>query len=186
MRKHGCAKPNGCLMIEHRTIERAIEILAVERKRLEAGGELDPVFIDKIVDFIRTYADRCHHGKEEDILFESLEGKELSDDEAAQMQDLVDEHKYGRELTRKLVAAKDAVVAGDTGQLQTVLDTTGKLVEFYPEHIRKEDKIFFPETERHYDKAELDEMLKKFYDFDMQMIHEKYVNTVAALEEQAK
>ncbi|MDF1568699.1 MAG: hypothetical protein RQ801_01175 [Spirochaetaceae bacterium] len=55
-------------MIEHRVIERAVEILAVERKRLLSGGELDPVFIDKIVDFVRTYADQCHHGKEEDIL----------------------------------------------------------------------------------------------------------------------
>ena len=186
MRKHQCVKPNGCLMIEHRTIERAIEILSVERKRLQAGGELDPVFIDKIVDFIRTYADRCHHGKEEDILFESLESKELSDSEAALMQELVDEHKYGRELTGRLVAAKDAVVAGDLSQLDEVLEVTGKLVEFYPEHIRKEDKIFFPETERHYDKAELDAMLKKFYDFDMQMIHEKYVDTVEALEIQKK
>ena len=161
-------------MIEHRTIERAIEILSVERKRLEAGGELDTVFIDKIVDFIRTYADRCHHGKEEDILFESLESKELSESEAALMQELVDEHKYGRELTKRLVAAKDAVVAGDLSRLGEVLEVTGKLVEFYPE------------TERHYDKAELDAMLKKFYDFDMQMIHDKYVSTVEALEAETK
>jgi hemerythrin-like domain-containing protein len=173
-------------MIEHRTIERAIEILGVERQRLQAGGELDPVFIDNIVDFIRTYADRCHHGKEEDILFESLEGKQLSDNEAALMQELVEEHKYGRELTGRLVAAKDAVVGGDTGRLDEVLEVTGKLVEFYPEHIRKEDKVFFPETERHYDKAELDAMLKEFYDFDMQMIHEKYQKTVEALESKTK
>jgi hemerythrin-like domain-containing protein len=102
------------------------------------------------------------------------------------MQELVEEHKYGRELTGRLVAAKDAVVGGDTGRLDEVLEVTGKLVEFYPEHIRKEDKVFFPETERHYDKAELDAMLKEFYDFDMQMIHEKYVNTVEALESQTK
>ena len=34
--------------------------------------EVDPVFIDTAVDFIRTYADRCHHGKEEDLLFKAL------------------------------------------------------------------------------------------------------------------
>jgi hemerythrin-like domain-containing protein len=102
------------------------------------------------------------------------------------MRKLIEEHKYGRELTGKLVAAKDAVINGDSAQMDTVLEVTGKLVEFYPEHIRKEDKIFFPETERHYDKAELDAMLKRFYDFDMQMIHEKYRNTVAELEAQSK
>lgn len=186
MRKHGCRKPNGCLMIEHRTIERAIEILAVEKKRLEAGGELDPVFIDKIVDFIRTYADRCHHGKEEDILFDSLENKPLSENEAALMRELIEEHKLGRELTARLVDAKEAVIGGDHSRLNEVLEVIGRLIEFYPEHIRKEDDHFFPDTERHYDKAELDAMLKKFYDFDMQMIHEKYVNTVEALESAKK
>jgi hemerythrin-like domain-containing protein len=173
-------------MIEHRLIERAIEILSVEKDRLEAGGELDSVFIDKMVDFIRTYADRCHHGKEEDILFESLHEKTLGKEEARLMRELVEEHKYGREVTQDLVAAKDAVVGGDTFQLKNVLEAIGKLVDFYPQHIAKEDDHFFPDTERHYDKEELDRMLKEFYDFDMQMIHEKYQKTVEALEREAK
>lgn len=173
-------------MIEHRLIERAIEILAVEKKRLELGGEIDPILIDKIVDFIRTYADRCHHGKEEDILFESLESKPLSSEESRLMEELVEEHKLGRKLTKRLVEAKDAVVGGNGEKVATILETMGELIEFYPEHIRKEDDHFFPDTERHYDKAELDRMLKAFYDFDMQMIHEKYQNTVAALEAAAR
>ena len=37
---------------------------------------VDPVFIDTAVDFIHTYADRCHHGKEEDILFKALAAKD--------------------------------------------------------------------------------------------------------------
>ena len=186
MQKHGCLKPRGCLMIEHRLIERAIEILGVEKKRLEAGGALDELFIDKVVDFIKTYADRTHHGKEEDILFDSLEEKPLSEEEDRLMQELIEEHKLGRDLTKKLVAAKDAVVAGNKEELSTVLEVMGRLIVFYPQHIKKEDDTFFPDTERHYDKAELDKMLKAFYDFDMQMIHEKYQNTVAAMESDAK
>jgi hemerythrin-like domain-containing protein len=184
MKKHMCLKPRGCLMIEHRLIERAIEILTVERDRLKAGGTLDPVFIDKMVDFIRTYADRTHHGKEEDILFESLESKDLSPEEKSLMRELIDEHRCGRELTQQLVTAKDAVLEGDKAQLAKLLDAVNKLVEFYPEHIRKEDERFFPDTERHYDKAELDAMLHEFYDFDMQMIHEKYRKTVESIEEE--
>ena len=184
MRKHMCLKPRGCLMIEHRLIERAIEILAVERDRLKAGGTLEPVFIDKMVDFIRTYADRTHHGKEEDILFESLESKDLSQEEKNLMRELIDEHKYGRKLTEQLVRSKEAVLEGDKAQLESLLDAINKLVEFYPEHIRKEDERFFPDTERHYDKEELDAMLREFYDFDMQMIHEKYRKTVESIEEE--
>lgn len=186
MRKHECLKPRGCLMIEHRLIERAIEILAVERDRLKAGGRLDPVFIDKMVDFIRTYADCTHHGKEEDILFESLENKELSPEERTLMAELIEEHKYGRKLTQQIVSAKEGVLAGDQSQLESLLDAVNELIEFYPKHIRKEDERFFPDTERHYDKAELDAMLREFYDFDMQMIHEKYRKTVEGIEEEKK
>lgn len=61
--------PIGPLMKKHRLIERMIALMERELFRLKDGKEMDPVFIDVAADFIRTYADRCHHGKEEDILF---------------------------------------------------------------------------------------------------------------------
>ena len=186
MEGHHCLKPRGCLMIEHRLIERAIELMRAEKSRIEAGGELDPIFIDKIVDFIRVYADRTHHGKEEDILFEDLETRPISEDEVVLMKELVEEHKLGRKLTRELVAAKDAFLAGDASQVRTILDGFQALIDFYPQHIEKEDKHFFPDTERHYSTEQLDTMLKEFYDFDMQMIHEKYKTDVSAWEEERR
>lgn len=181
--EHGCTRPRGCLMIEHRLIERAIKLLAAEKARLESGGTMDPLAIDTLVDFIRTYADRCHHGKEEDILFKDLSGRPLSQEEQSLMEELIEEHRLGRRLTRQLVEAKDAVVAGEQDRLEDVLSAMGELIEFYPQHIEKEDKHFFPDTERHYTKKELDEMIQSFYTFDMRMIHEKYSSVVGAMEE---
>jgi hypothetical protein len=57
------------LMIEHRLIERMIGIIKRILSQIEKEEKIDPVFVDTTVDFIRTYADRTHHGKEEDILF---------------------------------------------------------------------------------------------------------------------
>ena len=179
--KHGCTKPRGCLMIEHRLIERAIVLMKAERERLVGGGSLDPVVIDTLVDFIRTYADRCHHGKEEDILFKDLERRPLSDSERTLMDELVEEHKLGRKLTATMLEAKNDVVAGQTERLPELLGAMQDLIEFYPKHIEKEDKQFFPETERHYTKDELDRMIESFYSFDMQMIHEKYKDVVDSL-----
>mgnify|MGYP006281811377 CR=1 FL=1 len=172
-------------MIEHRLIERAIAFMKAEKERLETGGELDPVTIDTLVDFIRTYADRCHHGKEEDILFQDLENRPLSDSEQGLMEELVEEHKLGRKLTKELVDAKNDVVDGKQPRLNDMLQTMQQLIDFYPQHIEKEDKRFFPETERHYTKAELDRMIESFYTFDMRMIHEKYSNVVEGLSEGA-
>ena len=179
--KHGCTKPRGCLMIEHRLIERALLFMKAEKKRLDAGGELDPIIIDTLVDFIKTYADKCHHGKEEEILFKDLEKRPLSVEERKLMNELVEEHKLGRKLTAELVEAKEAVVRGDSSQLSAATSAMQKLIDFYPQHIEKEDKHLFPDTERHYSKAELDAMIESFYTFDMGMIHEKYRSVVENL-----
>lgn len=57
------------LMIEHRLIERMIAIIKRTLSQIEKEEKIDPVFIDTTVDFIRIYADRTHHGKEEDKVF---------------------------------------------------------------------------------------------------------------------
>ncbi len=67
--------PIGPLMIEHTLIERMIAIAKMGPGRLENERKADPAFIDDVVDFVRSYADRCHHGKEEDILFRELAKK---------------------------------------------------------------------------------------------------------------
>jgi len=69
--------PAGPLMIEHRLIERMIKLMEKEIAHMKKENRADIVFIDAAVDFIRTYADRCHHGKEEDILFRDLAKKKI-------------------------------------------------------------------------------------------------------------
>jgi len=84
--------PIGPLMIEHRLIERMIEVMKRQLQRWETEGKADSSFIETAVDFIRTYADRCHHGKEEDILFRDLSKKPVSSDHRRIMEELREEH----------------------------------------------------------------------------------------------
>lgn len=72
--------PIGPLMIEHRLIERMVKTIKGELRKISEENEVNVIFIDTAVDFFRTYADRCHHGKEEDILFRDLAKKPLSPD----------------------------------------------------------------------------------------------------------
>jgi len=161
-------------MTEHRLIERMVALLQVELGKLEEGGKPDPVFIDNAVDFFRTYADRTHHGKEEDILFRDLAGKEMSEDHRATMDELVREHVHARETVGGLLEAKDAYQGGDARALETVMGNLAELVRFYPEHIEKEDRHFFIPCMDYFSREEQDGMLREFFEFDRNMIHEKY------------
>ena len=104
------------LMIEHRLIERMIKVMKAEAASIGKTGTVRPEFIDEAVDFIRVYADRCHHGKEEDILFKQLAEKEMSGAYRETMEELVQEHARSRRMTGQLLAAKDRYVRGDTGR----------------------------------------------------------------------
>jgi hemerythrin-like domain-containing protein len=174
-------KPIGPLMWEHRLIERLLQLFDGQITRIRQENTIDPVFIDNAIDFIRTYADRTHHGKEEDILFRDLAKKQLSLEHARIMNELVEEHKYARKVVGKLVEAKEKYLMGNKDIVQEVIGGLRELSEFYPRHIEKEDKNFFFPILDYFSKDEQDAMLSEFQEFDRNMIHEKYAKLVDAL-----
>ncbi len=132
--------PIGPLMIEHRLIERMIGVMEKEAARIDREKAADPLFIDTVVDFIRTYADRCHHGKEEDILFRELTKKNLDAVHRRVMEELIAEHVLGREKTKSLSLAGKRYAGGDRAALTDITRLMKELAGFYPAHIIKEDK----------------------------------------------
>ena len=169
-------------MIEHRIIEKMIGIIDKEIKRLDSGGRPDSRFIDTAVDFIRTYADRTHHGKEEDILFRDCANKSMTEQDSIMMNELVEEHKYARKTVKTLLEAKEMYEKGDESQKPVIIAHLKALVDFYPVHIQREDDVFFPDTERYFSNDELNQMLDEFFRFDQRMIHEKYLSVVQKYE----
>jgi len=174
--------PIGPLMIEHRLIERMIEVMREELLLIEKEKKVDAEFIEMAVDFIRSYADRCHHGKEEDILFRDLGAKKLSDDHRRTMDELVEEHRFGRRVTARLVEANRRYVQGNQDSLSVISDCIRSLIEFYPKHIEKEDKHLFIPCMEYFSEPEKEAMLKEEWEFDKSLIHEKYRNVVVAVE----
>jgi len=176
----------GPLMKEHRLIERMIAVIRGEMARVEKTRKIDPALVDAAVDFIRVYADRTHHGKEEDILFKELAGRDLPEADRRVMNELVEEHVFGRSATRSLVEANARYRRGDASAVEDVLRWLKTLVDFYPRHIEKEDKVFFPAYHRILTGAEDRALLEAFREFDGQMIHEKYASVVSVLEGKGK
>ena len=167
-------KPIGPLMWEHRLIEKMLVAMLRHIDQVEKTRKVNPLMIDTAVDFIRVYADRTHHGKEEEILFRDLARKNLTPDLKKIMQELLDEHVWGRKMTAAIVAAKEKYLAGEEEKLAEIIDLARQLGSFYPRHIEKEDKHFFYPCQEYFDKEEQTKMLAEFWEFDRKMIHEKY------------
>ncbi|MDP2859464.1 MAG: hemerythrin domain-containing protein [Bacillota bacterium] len=139
------------------------------------------MFIETAVDFMRFYADKCHHGKEEDILFNSLVGKPLTDSLRERAAQLTREHVVGRRSVGELSATRERYLAGDSGAVADAVRVLERIAEFYPDHIKREDAGFFIPLMDYYSKEEQDKMLEEFWEYDRMLIHEKYRLTVEGL-----
>jgi hemerythrin-like domain-containing protein len=171
--------PAGPLMIEHRLIERMIALLEKEAQRLKGGCNADPEFLRSAVDFFRTYADACHHGKEEDILFARLKEKPLSAEHKRILDELLAEHVIARKLVGRLASETDAT-------REDAIQCIKEIDALYKAHIEKEDKRFFLPVMQYFSKEEQDKMLEDFFEFDRKMIHKKYGGIVDRLESSKK
>jgi hemerythrin-like domain-containing protein len=174
--------PIGPLMIEHRLIERIIKLWRKEQDIIVSSRKPNLCFIDSAIDFMRTYADRCHHGKEEDILFCALRQKPLPEQLKKILDELLEEHKIARKTVAALAAAKDKYAAGSLDALGSIVESITAITTLYPSHIQKEDKQFFIPVMDYFTGQEKDKMLEDFRLFDQSLIHEKYKSMVAAME----
>jgi hemerythrin-like domain-containing protein len=195
------------LMKEHRLIERIIPLLTKEvvrlRKgrpepfdvahgpepveglvegRLSKGGEVNAELIVSVVSFFRTYADRCHHGKEEDILFRALASKPMSDEHRRTMDRLTEEHVLARALVGRLMLDQDRCVKGDKAAMAAMRQDIQELADLYPKHIGLEEKSFFLPCMDYFSAIEQAEMLRAFTEFDAKIVHEQYRTMIEDLE----
>jgi hemerythrin-like domain-containing protein len=177
-------KPIGALMKEHRLIERMISIMEEELYRIQETNTIEVRFIDDIVDFLRTYTDRTHHGKEEDILLRDLGKKQLSEEHKKMINFLVEDHIRGRKLGSSLASARERYMLSDADSLKDIKEYIKELTRLYPLHIEKEDKQFFGPCMKYFTKQEQDKMLQEFREFDRQLIHRKYDMVVGQLEKE--
>jgi hemerythrin-like domain-containing protein len=173
--------PIGKLMIEHRLIERMTGLMEKEARIINLSHKADLDFIDAAVDFLRVYADHCHHGKEENLFFKALELKDLTVWHKKLLDELLDEHKRARVMVAKLMALRKTYPRDNGKAAEDIAVVMLELVEFYSGHIRKEDKDFFVPSMKYFNKQELSAMMEDFREFDLGLIHEKYTDEVERL-----
>lgn len=126
-------QPTAMLRHEHEVILRALAILERLGESLEAGEPVDRDALAWLIDFFRTFVDRCHHGKEEQHLFPALERHGIPR-AGGPVGVMLYEHETGRGLMRVMAEGEDREVA-------EAIRTYGNLLRA---HIYKENEILFP------------------------------------------
>jgi len=138
---------------EHQLILRMIALLEKNVALAEAGRFSDwNFFLDGALPFIRLFADRFHHAKEEDVLFKALvaNGMPAQNSPIAAM---LMEHDQGRALVRGMELAAKRLLASEPGVATTEIITAlaenaRGYAELLRDHIEKEDAILYPLAER--------------------------------------
>jgi len=177
-------KPVEILMQEHRVIEIALSCLEamVEKARVDKRLEREPA--EQIVDLIRNFADRCHHGKEENRLFPALVAKGMPS-EGGPIGVMLMEHDMGRELVTQMAKSIDGVAGGSAAALQEFSEAADGYVQLLRAHIQKEDRILFPMADRFLDDGDQKKLLAEFARVESDHMgsgtHERYLKIVETL-----
>jgi hemerythrin-like domain-containing protein len=177
------------LMSEHRVIEGVIGSLEKAAGRLQAGQAVRPGFFVDASDFIKGFADGCHHRKEEGVLFKALARNGFSE-QSGPVAVMLSEHEQGRLFTRGMRRAAERLAAGDAAARAEVIQNALGYAGLLRQHILKEDRILFPMAERAIPAADQARVTEDFerveHEETGEGVHEKYLALANALEEEVK
>ncbi|HWR21652.1 MAG TPA: DUF2249 domain-containing protein [Verrucomicrobiae bacterium] len=155
--------PTQILKDEHTLILQALDGLERKLIALEAGAAPDRAYFEKAVKFIRTFADQCHHGKEEDLLFKTMvnRGFPLQGGPIAVM---LSEHEAGRTYVRDMADAA-AAIGTDPTATQKIVRNGRAYIQMLRPHIDKENMILYAMADNLLsadDQARLGEAFERF------------------------
>ena len=181
---HQAEKPTQILSDEHRIIERVLG--AVEKLAKGQVGALEPW--KKALDFIRHFADQCHHLKEEKILFVALEEHGIPN-EGGPVGMMLLEHEEGRAYVRAMFDALGKIEAGDPSAQVALFENAQQYLRLLREHIQKEDEILFRMADEVISADEQKNLLAAFAEHEAEemgaAVHEKYLTIAQELESAA-
>jgi len=167
--------PTDDLMSEHRVIERMLGILTKASNRLEKGQDIDPELYVGAVDFLRNFADKCHHTKEEKLLFEKMMERGVSG-EVGPIAVMMREHQDGRAHVKSLDKLSKEKMSKTTRE--GLIKSSRAYVDLLSKHIQKEDNVLYPLANQILDKEDQKELEKGFEEVEEKVmgpgVHERY------------
>ncbi len=147
------------LMTEHRTIERVLGVLGAASRNLRDATNVPGADIDAMIEFLRGYADRLHHGKEEDILFRWMADRGFPE-HGGPVYVMRAEHEEGRAFIHDMLTTARSGITG--GSVERFCRTADGYIQLLAQHIRKEDNILYPMAAARMTEEDDRDLLRRF------------------------
>ncbi len=173
------------LMDEHRVIERVLDALEAAARRLRDGDAVPPDLFMRAAEFIKGFADGCHHQKEEGVLFPAMQSAGIPG-EGGPIGVMLAEHQEGRRLTGAMRGAAERLAGGDGRARAEVVQAALEYVDLLRAHIAKEDNVLFPMAEQVLEAPAQAEVAEGFRRVEHEEtgpgVHQKYLDLAASIE----
>jgi len=140
-------KPTELLKHEHEVILLVLGAARREAAYIRQNGGARVAKVESIVDFVRNFADKCHHKKEEEHLFAKLLERGMSHDKGP-VASMLRDHIVGRQAVKAISDALAAAGRGDKSALDEVAKNLESYADLLESHIEKENGGLFPLADR--------------------------------------
>lgn len=169
--------PTDELKHEHQIILIALDAMEREMQRIQAGGPVPEERIGQMIGFVQNFADRCHHAKEETLLFTRMQERGMPAN-GGPIGVMLQEHDDGRRLVRTAAQALPGAGAGDADARATLAANLLAYVRMLRLHIDKEDHVLYPMADKILTAADQSELAAAFERVEAEEMgegtHERY------------
>ena len=180
-------KPTEQLIEEHNAIKEMLNILDKVSQKLDSGEKVEPRHLELITDFIRVFTDKCHHGKEEGILFPAMVEAGISK-EGGPIGVMLSEHDQGRKYIRQIISGIESYKEGKKSAAAKISENARKYIKLLEGHIYKEDNVLYPLADSHLSQDKQNQLLIDFDKLEQEVIgagkHEELHKTLHYLQKE--
>jgi hemerythrin-like domain-containing protein len=176
-------KPTEEMREEHKAIKLMLNILEKVCAKLKSKEELPYRDFDSILEFFQVFVDKCHHQKEEDLLFPEMK-KTMVPTEDGLIDLLLTEHQKGRDYIKRISEAFNKYKIGKPAPKtdSNIIENTTDYIELLTRHINREDNTLFPIAEEKLSEEKQKELLNGFERLEEEKIgigkHEEFHKTL--------
>jgi len=173
------------LKAEHRGMKLMLRIIEKMCERLKSGSGVEPEHLEQVLEFLRVFADKCHHAKEEELLFPALE-KAGVPREGGPIGVMLAEHNKARQHVKGMGEGITQYKAGKKDASAKIVENGMAYIRILAAHIDKEDNVLYPIADARLAKSTWDELLARFDQVETERIgpgkHEQFHRMIENLE----